>query len=34
MLLGVDVYVEMLRQGWRIGPPDSPSAFETIWVGA
>ena len=34
ILLGVDVFVEVLRQGWRIGPPGSPSAFETEfgWV--
>ena len=34
ILLGVDVFVEVLRQGRRIGPPGSPSAFETEfgWV--
>ena len=34
VLLGVDIFVETLLQGWRIGPPGSPSAFETEfgWV--
>ena len=36
LLLGVDVFVEVLRQGRRIGPLGSPSAFETEfgWVFA
>ena len=29
LLLGVDIFVEVLRQGRRIVPPGSPSAFET-----
>ena len=34
MLLGVDVFVEILRHGRRTGPPGSPTAFETEfgWV--
>ena len=34
ILLGVDIFVEILRQGRRIGAPGSPSAFETEfgWV--
>ena len=34
LLLGVDVFVEILLQGRRIGPPGSPNAFETEfgWV--
>ena len=34
LLLGVDVFVEALRQGRRFGPPGSPPAFETEfgWV--
>ena len=34
LLLGVDVFVEILRQGRRFGPPGSPSAFDTEfgWV--
>ena len=34
ILLGVDIFVEVLRQGWRTGAPGSPSAFETKfgWV--
>ena len=29
ILFGVDVFVEVLLQGQRIGPPDSPTTFET-----
>ena len=34
ILLGVDIFVEILRQGRRTGAPGSPSAFETEfgWV--
>jgi hypothetical protein len=34
MLLGVDVFVESLLIGRRMGPPDTPVAFETVfgWV--
>ena len=34
ILLGVDIFVEVLRQGRRTGAPGSPSAFETEfgWV--
>ncbi len=34
ILLGVDVFVELMRQGRRTGVPGSPSAFETDfgWV--
>ena len=34
LLLGVDVFVDILRDGWRKGPPGSPTAFETNfgWV--
>jgi hypothetical protein len=34
MLLGVDVFVDVLRHGRRSGPPDSPTALETEfgWV--
>ena len=34
ILLGVDVFVEVLKHGRRIGPPGFPSAFETElgWV--
>jgi hypothetical protein len=34
VLLGVDIFAETLLQGWRIGPPGSPCAFETEfgWV--
>ena len=28
-LLGVDVFAEIMMQGWRTGPPGSPVAFET-----
>ena len=36
LLLGVDVFVEVLCQGRRTGPPGSPTAFETDfgWVVA
>ena len=36
ILLGVDIFVEVLCQGHRIGAPGSPSAFETEfgWVVA
>ncbi len=30
ILLGVDVFVDVLLQGWRTGPPGSPIAFETM----
>ena len=29
ILLGVDIYADVLLQGWRSGPPGSPVAFET-----
>ena len=29
ILLGVDIFVEILRQGRQTGAPGSPSAFET-----
>lgn len=34
ILLGADVFVEILGQGWRKGPAGSPTAFETDfgWV--
>ncbi len=34
LLLGVDVFVDVIRQGKRAGPPDSPVALETEfgWV--
>ena len=34
ILLGVDIFVEVLRQGWQTGASGSPSAFETEfgWV--
>ena len=34
LLLGVDVFASVLRQGRRCGPPNSPTAFETEfgWV--
>ena len=34
MLLGINLFVQLLRQGRQIGPPGSPSAFETEfgWV--
>ena len=34
ILLGADIYVDVLRHGWWNGPPDSPTAFETNlgWV--
>ena len=34
MLLGVDVFIDVLRHGWRSGPPNSPTALETEfgWV--
>ena len=34
VLLGVDVFIDILRQGRRTGPPGSPTAFETEfgWV--
>ena len=34
ILLGIDVFTSSLLHGWRIGPPDTPAAFETIfgWV--
>lgn len=34
LLLGVDVFAEVVLQGRRIGPPGSPVAFETVfgWV--
>ena len=34
ILLGVDIYIEILFHGRRIGPPGAPSAFETEfgWV--
>jgi len=34
ILLGVDVYVDVLHHGQRNGPPGSPTAFETDlgWV--
>ena len=36
ILLGVDIFIETLPQGRRMGPPGSPSAFETEfgWVVA
>lgn len=34
LLLGVDVYADVVLHGWRSGPPGSPVAFETMfgWV--
>ena len=34
ILLGVDIFVDVLFHGWRRGPPGSPTAFETEfgWV--
>ena len=34
ILLGVDVFVEVLMHGRRTGPPGTPIAFETLfgWV--
>ena len=29
LLLGVDVFVEVLLHGWRVGPPNTPAAIET-----
>lgn len=29
ILLGVDIFVDILRHGWQTGPPRSPTAFET-----
>ena len=36
MLLGIDLFIEVLHQGWLTGPRGSPSAFETEfgWVVA
>ena len=34
LLLGVDVFVQVMQHGWRDGPPEVPAAFETSlgWV--
>jgi hypothetical protein len=34
MLLGVDVFIDVLRHGRQSGPPNSPTALETEFVGA
>ena len=34
VLLGIDIFTNVMSHGWRSGPPGSPSAFETSfgWV--
>ena len=34
LLLGVDIFISVLLNGWRFGPPGSPTALETEfgWV--
>jgi len=29
ILLGVDMFIEVVLHGWQVGPPGSPIAFET-----